>query len=132
MSWFDKLASRVEKAVARPLFFTICVLTIVLWAPTMLFMPIDSSQLIINTITTCVTFLLVALLQNTQRRFENSVNCKLNAMAEAEGEFMCWVSRWLMAPKPVSRTAQRAIELEIDVIVTKLKDTVGVEEEMGT
>ena len=44
---------------------------------------ISTWQLIINTLTTIITFLLVALLQNTQERSDRATQDKLNAMAEA-------------------------------------------------
>ena len=59
-----------------------CVVIVVIWAPTFVFMPMDTWQLIINTLTTIITFLLVALLQNTQKRADAAVQHKLNAIAE--------------------------------------------------
>lgn len=47
---------------------------------------IDTWQLVINTATTIVTFLLVALLQNTQSRADEAVQQKLNALADFMGE----------------------------------------------
>lgn len=43
---------------------------------------IDTWQLIINTLTTIVTILLVALLQNTQKGADQAIQRKLNAIAE--------------------------------------------------
>lgn len=81
ISLFDRFASLVEKSVAHAWFFAACVALVAGWFPTLFFMPIDASQLIINTATTIVTFLLVALLQNTQRRNDASTQHKLNAVA---------------------------------------------------
>jgi low affinity Fe/Cu permease len=54
---------------SRAVFFAFCVLPIVVWAPSILvFGSIDTWQLIINTATTIITFLMVALLQNSQTR----------------------------------------------------------------
>ncbi|MGO4441740.1 low affinity iron permease family protein [Mycobacterium sp. 2YAF39] len=44
---------------------------------------IDGSALVINTFTSTITFLLVALLQNTETRAENATQRKLNAIADA-------------------------------------------------
>lgn len=86
MNAFDRFADWVEEWVAHPIFFTFCVLSVVIWAPSIfLFSSVDTWQLIINTFTTVVTFLLVALLQNTQQRFEVSVHQKLDAILEAVG-----------------------------------------------
>lgn len=70
MRLFNRLADRIERVVSHPGFFAACVLLIVLWAPLIIFLDVNTWQLIINTVTTCVTFLLLALLTNTQRRFE--------------------------------------------------------------
>ena len=43
---------------------------------------IDTWQLIINTLTTIITFLMVALLQNSQTRADQAVQHKLNAIAD--------------------------------------------------
>ena len=57
---------------------------VVLWLPSyFIFTSVDTWQLIINTITTIVTFLLVALLQNTQTRADAASQQKLNAIADA-------------------------------------------------
>jgi low affinity iron permease len=49
---------------------------------------IDTWRLIINTVTTIVTFLLVALLQNTQKRADEAVQHKLNAVADGLADLM--------------------------------------------
>jgi low affinity Fe/Cu permease len=50
------------------------VLVVVLWVPTLWVLPsVDTWQLLINTVTTIITFLLVALLQNTQSRADQAV-----------------------------------------------------------
>jgi low affinity Fe/Cu permease len=53
-----------------------------LWAPTIFLLPsIDTWQLIINTITTIITFLMVALLQNSQARSDQAIQHKLSTLA---------------------------------------------------
>lgn len=81
-SLFDQLATAVAGYVSRAWFFALCVLMVAIWAPSYwLFRSADTWQLIINTATTIVTFLLVALLQNTQRRSDAALQRKLNAIA---------------------------------------------------
>jgi len=80
---FDRLASHTATLVSRAWFFTLCVLMVLTWFPTLFLMPIDSSQLIINTTTTIITFLLVALLENTSHRADAALQRKLNAIAGA-------------------------------------------------
>src|SRR5690349_11692107 len=89
LSWFDRLASRVSDLVARAWFFFACVLIVVVWAPSYwLIRSMDTWQLIINTLTTIITFLLVALLQNTESRADKAIQRKLNALAEAMADLM--------------------------------------------
>ena len=80
---FDRFASAASTFVARAPFFACCVLLVVVWLPSLtLFGNVDTWQLVINTVTTIVTFLLVALLQNAQERFERATNVKLDAIAD--------------------------------------------------
>lgn len=81
-SLFDRFATKAEAFVSKAWFFALCVLLVLLWAPSiLLFQNLDTWQLVINTATTIITFLLVALLQNTQRRANDAVQHKLNAVA---------------------------------------------------
>jgi low affinity Fe/Cu permease len=81
---FDRFATAASKIVSRAWFFAFCILLVVVWAPSILLIHnIDTWQLIINTLTTIITFLLVALLQNTQERSDKALQDKLNAIAEA-------------------------------------------------
>lgn len=84
MNHFDRFASSASRLVAHAWFFMACVCLVLLWAPSILVLrDVDLWQLIINTATTIITFLLVALLQNDQRQFEVAVHAKLDALAEA-------------------------------------------------
>jgi low affinity Fe/Cu permease len=82
LSLFDRFATTASGFVSRAWFFAMCVLLVMVWAPSFFLIGnLDTWQLIINTITTIVTFLLVALLQNTQTRANDAVQHKLNAIA---------------------------------------------------
>lgn len=85
---FDRFADRVHTYVSKSWFFAACVLLVIGWFPTLFFMPVDSSQLIINTSTTIVTFLLVALLENTAKRGDDATQHKLNAVAKGLADLM--------------------------------------------
>jgi low affinity Fe/Cu permease len=81
---FDRFAAAVGGQASRPWFFTVCVLAVLVWAITgPIFAFNETWQLIINTGTTIVTFLMVALLQNTQDRSTRAMNEKLDALIEA-------------------------------------------------
>ncbi|WP_026208965.1 low affinity iron permease family protein [Catelliglobosispora koreensis] len=89
VSFFDKFASAASKFASRPWFFAICVSLVLVWAPSyFLIQDVDTWQLIINTATTIVTFLMVALLQNSQRRSDEATQHKLNAIADGLADFM--------------------------------------------
>lgn len=81
---FDRFADTVARLTAKAWFFAACVGLVVLWAPSIFVVgTVDTWQLIINTATTIVTFLLVGLMQNTQDRANRAVQQKLNAIAAA-------------------------------------------------
>jgi low affinity Fe/Cu permease len=82
---FDQFADAVSRITSRAWFFVACVGLVVLWVPSILVVgTIDTWQLIINTITTIVTFLLVGLAHNTTSRSDAAIQQKLNALAEAQ------------------------------------------------
>lgn len=89
ISGFDRLAEKASRVTSKAWFFTFCVVLVIVWAPSIaLIRTVNTWQLIINTITTIVTFLLVALLQNSQRRSDLAVQHKLNGIADALGDLM--------------------------------------------
>lgn len=90
---FDRLAGKASHVANRAPFFAFCVALVVVWAPSILILKdIDTWQLIINTLTTIVTFLMVALLQNSQYRTDEATQDKLNAIAAALADLMEHVS----------------------------------------
>lgn len=79
---FDRFASASSRFVSQAPFFAICVAIVIIWVPSyLIFRDVETWQLIINTATTIVTFLLVALLQNGERRSDQATQHKLNAIA---------------------------------------------------
>ncbi len=81
---FHKMARETSTAVGRPKSFFVAVGIIVAWAITgPLFHFSDTWQLIINTGTTIVTFLMVFLIQNTQNRDAKAVHLKLDELLRA-------------------------------------------------
>ena len=89
---FDVFAAWASGVVSRAPFFASCVLLVVIWVPTLFLLDINTSQLLINTATTIITFLLVALLQNSQARSEKADNAKLNAVADGLADLMVYVA----------------------------------------
>ena len=85
-SWFTRLTKTTAHAAGRPLTFVIAVSMIVVWAVTgPLFQFSDTWQLVINTATTVVTFLMVFLIQSTQNRDAEAVQVKLDEIIRAIG-----------------------------------------------
>ncbi len=88
-SFFDRFATATAGFVSRAPFFAFCVAMVVLWAPSYpLVRNFDTWQLLINTPTTILTFLLVAVLQNSQRRTELALHHKLDALADGMADLM--------------------------------------------
>ncbi|GAA1307674.1 hypothetical protein Psi02_45570 [Planotetraspora silvatica] len=115
LSAFDRFAGAASKYVSRGTFFVMCVLLVLVWAPSFFIIgSLDTWQLIINTATTIVTFLLVALLQNTQSRADAAIQHKLNAIADALADLM----------KQVSEDHD---EKPLHTDVNELRDAVGLE-----
>ncbi|WP_338663749.1 low affinity iron permease family protein [Pararoseomonas sp. SCSIO 73927] len=78
---FNEVASRVAQATGRPATFIICVAVVLVWAVSGPFFGFsDTWQLIINTGTTIVTFLMVFLIQNTQNRDGAAIQAKLDEL----------------------------------------------------
>ncbi|HET9790092.1 MAG TPA: low affinity iron permease family protein [Candidatus Angelobacter sp.] len=79
--WFSRFASRTAQLVGHPYMFLVAVLVIVVWALSgRIFHYSDTWQLIINTGTTIVTFLVVFLIQNTQNRDAKAIHLKLDEL----------------------------------------------------
>jgi len=90
---FTRVATLIATAVGQPLAFLLAVGTIIVWAVTgPLFRYSDTWQLVINTGTTIVTFLMVFLIQNSQNRDGAAMQAKLDeilrAITEARSEFI--------------------------------------------
>jgi low affinity Fe/Cu permease len=81
---FERFSQRVTHAVGRPWAFLIALLVIVVWAVTgPIFGFNDTWQLVINTGTTIVTFLMVFLIQQTQNKDSKAMELKLNELVAA-------------------------------------------------
>ena len=78
---FTKVANSVAYAAGKPITFSLCCAVIVVWAATGPLLGFsDTWQLIINTSTTIVTFLMVFLIQNTQNRDGAALQAKLDEL----------------------------------------------------
>ncbi|MDB5431113.1 MAG: hypothetical protein JWP35_2229 [Caulobacter sp.] len=89
---FAKFANATAKATGSPIAFLLCVAMVLVWALSgPLFKFSETWQLVINTGTTIITFLMVFLIQNTQNRDGAALQTKLDELiraSDAEDEFM--------------------------------------------
>lgn len=84
--FFTRFTSHVAAMLGRPWIFVIALAVLVLWGlsgPLLGFS--DTWQLIINTSTTIITFLMVFIIQNTQNRDNLALNIKLDALMKKSG-----------------------------------------------
>ena len=80
-SWFTRFAKKTAQLTGRPGAFGLAALTIIVWLVSgPIFGYSDTWQLIINTSTTIVTFLMVFLIQNTQNRDTAALHIKLDEL----------------------------------------------------
>ena len=78
---FDKLAQAIARAAGRPYTFAVATALVVVWAVSgPVFGFSDTWQLVINTGTTIVTFLMVFLIQNTQNRDTDALQVKIDEL----------------------------------------------------
>jgi low affinity Fe/Cu permease len=121
MGFFDRFAGRTSLVASRAPFFAFCIALVVAWliegvvrvATGGSFLD-DTYQLQINTTTTIITFLLVALLQNSQARSDQAVHHKLNAIADGLADLM-------------THLAERADDEDLRRDIEELKDAIGLE-----
>jgi low affinity Fe/Cu permease len=89
---FARLAGGVAHATGTPGAFLLCVVVVLVWGVTgPVFQFSDTWQLVINTGTTIVTFLMVFLIQNTQNRDGAAIQIKLDELiltSRAENDFI--------------------------------------------
>ena len=79
VSWFTRIAREASRAAGRPLTFMTALGMILAWLITgPIFDFSDTWQLVINTGTTIITFLMVFLIQNTQNRDQEALQIKLD------------------------------------------------------
>lgn len=126
---FDRFAGSAGKLVSRAPFFAASVAIVLAWIIEGVFRVLggggfkavlsNTYQLQINTLTTIITFLLVALLQNTQTRGDNATQQKLNAIADALADFM-------------EARADRDGDDDLRHDLEELRQAVGLEQREGT
>jgi low affinity Fe/Cu permease len=83
-AWYSQLAKTAARYCGKPRTFILALLVIVVWIVTgPIFHYSDTWQLVINTGTTIITFLMVFLIQNTQNRDTEAMQIKLDELIRA-------------------------------------------------
>jgi low affinity Fe/Cu permease len=89
---FASFASKISHAAGSPVAFLLCMVVVIVWAAAGPFFGFSETwQLVINTGTTIVTFLMVFLIQNTQNRDGIALQTKLDELirsSDAQDEFI--------------------------------------------
>ena len=116
-SGFDNFAERASYLISGAPFFLILVLLIVAWVPTLFLIKSETSHWIIESGSAILTLFLVALLQNAEKRNEEAMNLKLNAIAQGIADLMR------------ERTGD---DQDLEDNIDRLTETVGLEERTST
>ena len=129
---FNRFAKWTSRTTGHPAAFVAAVLIIVVWAVTgPLFGFSDTWQLVINTSTTIVTFLMVFLIQNTQNRDSEATQLKLDELIRAvNGAHNGLLDLEELTEKDLERIKARYEELarkSREDLKRGLKDTVSTE-----
>jgi low affinity Fe/Cu permease len=110
--FFSQVAQWTSRQCGRPLTFGLAFGVIVVWAVSgPLFNYSDTWQLVINTATTIVTFLMVFLIQNTQNRDATAVQLKLEELIRVSTS----ASNKLLTLEDLTE-AERAVRLNYNII----------------
>ena len=115
-SWFTRFAKTTARSAGHPATFCVAVAIILLWAVTgPLFGFSDTWQLIINTGTTIVTFLMVFLIQNTQNRDSEAIQIKLDELIRSiEGAHLALLNLEELDDKDLERIVADYRELALE------------------
>lgn len=82
ITWYSKFAKASSRFYGRPIVFVLSVGTILVWIITgPMFNYSNTWQLVINTATTIITFLMVFLIQSTQNRDTEAIQIKLDELS---------------------------------------------------
>ncbi|ODT61931.1 low affinity iron permease family protein [Phenylobacterium sp.] len=118
---FTRFATATARWTGRPLVFVACCGLVILWAVSgPLFGFSDTWQLVINTSTTIITFLMVFLIQNTQNRDNNALHAKLDELIRVTEAHNSFIGIENLADKELE-----AILAELDEQSTELREASG-------
>jgi low affinity Fe/Cu permease len=109
---FCRIAKRTAHAVGQPVTFAVAFLIVIGWAMSgPIFHFSDTWQLVINTSTTIVTFLMVFLIQNTQNRDSDAIQVKLDELIRTSKAHNVLLDLEELSQKDLERIKKRYEEL---------------------
>jgi low affinity Fe/Cu permease len=121
--WFVRFAQWVSHATGRPQAFFLAVAIILIWgALGPLFGYSDTWQLVINTGTTIVTFLMVFVIQNTQNRDTIAMQIKLDELIRVTGK----ARNILLDLEELDDRTLEALRLDYEALASKAKSRAKV------
>lgn len=122
-AYFERFSTAVTKATGSSTAFLLALLTILVWLVTgPVFHYSDTWQLIINTGTTIVTFLMVFLIQKSQNKDSMAIQLKLNELIAAQDG----ASNRLLNVEDLSEEELRTLHRYFTVLVEKAKKDVKI------
>jgi low affinity Fe/Cu permease len=127
--FFADFATWIAHAVGRPWTFVLCVLVVIVWAVTgPLFEFSDTWQLIINTGTTIVTFLMVFLIQNTQNRDGAAIQAKLDELIRASAAQNVYIGIEQLTEEELAELRERCLNRAKSSIATQAREAADTAE----
>jgi low affinity Fe/Cu permease len=118
---FTRFSSVVARQTGRPWVFVACCAVVILWATSgPVFGFSDTWQLVINTGTTIITFLMVFLIQNTQNRDNNALHAKLDELIRVSKAHNSFIGIENLPDKELE-----AILARLDEASTRLRQQTG-------
>ena len=131
-SWFTRFAKATARASGQPVTFTLAALIVIAWAVSgPMFGWSDTWQLVINTGTTIVTFLMVFLIQNSQNKDTQVLQLKLDELLAANDG----ASNQLIGLEDLSETEVRRLQIKFQHLAAALereglrRESASIEEE---
>ena len=108
---FNQAANAVAHAAGQPSTFLVCCAIVIVWGASGPFFGFsDTWQLVINTGTTIVTFLMVFLIQNTQNRDGAAIQAKLDELIRASGSENAFIGIEHLTQEEVDEFRQRCAD----------------------